>query len=175
MAVSSNIVLGIDPGSRITGFGFIRQEGTRLIHVHSGIIDCLDEPTLERRLKKIQDELTQLIQTYKPNSVAMEGIFFAKNVKSAVTLAHARGVAMCTAAQFNLTVQEYKPTQVKEAIVGYGKATKEQIQDMVVRLLNLSKSQVVELDQTDALAIAICHTHTDQIQRKISQYNVKHV
>lgn len=171
----SNVVLGIDPGSRITGFGLIRLEGTRLIHVHSGIIDCLDEPTLERRLKKIQDELTKLIQTHKPTSVAMEGIFFAKNVKSAVTLAHARGVAMCTAAQFGLTVQEYKPLSVKEAIVGYGKASKDQIHDMVIRLLNLSKSQVVELDQTDALAIAICHAHTDQITKKISKYTVAQI
>lgn len=172
---ASTIVLGIDPGSRITGFGLIRLEGTRLTHIHSGVIDCLDEPTLERRLKKIQDELTKLIQTYKPNEVAIEGIFFAKNVKSAVTLAHARGVAMCTAAQFNLPVHEYKPLSVKEAVVGYGKASKDQIHDMVVRLLNLSKTQIIALDQTDALAIAICHGHTDQINKKISKYATVHV
>jgi crossover junction endodeoxyribonuclease RuvC len=175
MAAPSNIVLGIDPGSLKTGFGLVRLEGTRLTHIHSGVIDCQDEATLERRLKKIQDELTKIIQTYKPDSVAIEGIFFAKNVKSAVTLAHARGVAMCTAAQFGLAVHEYKPLSVKEAVVGYGKATKDQIYDMVVRLLNLPKAQVVALDQTDALAVAICHGHTDQINKKISKYSVTHV
>lgn len=175
MAVSPSITLGIDPGSLKTGFGLIRQEGTRLIHIHSGTIDCTDEPTLERRLKKIQDELTRIIQTYKPTQAALEGIFYAKNVKSAITLAHARGVALCTAAQFGLNVTEYKPLEVKSAVVGYGKATKDQIHDMVVRLLNLPKNQVGGLDQTDALAVAICHTHTDQIVRKISPYSIKHV
>jgi crossover junction endodeoxyribonuclease RuvC len=175
MAVSSNIVLGIDPGSIKTGFGLIRQEGTRLIHIHSGTIDCHDEPTLDRRLKKIQDELTKVIQAYKPDQVALEGIFYAKNVKSAVTLAHARGVALCTAAQFGLQVTEYKPLSVKEACVGYGRATKEQIHDMVIRLLNLPKAQIQAFDQTDALAVAICHLHTDQILKKISKYDNAHI
>jgi crossover junction endodeoxyribonuclease RuvC len=175
MAAPSNIVLGIDPGSRKTGFGLIRQEGSRLIHIHSGTINAEDEPTLERRLKKIQDELAAIIQKYKPSSAALEGIFYAKNVKSAITLAHARGVALCTAAQFGLTVTEYKPLSVKEACVGYGRATKEQIHEMVIRLLNLSKHQVSEFDQTDALAVAICHLHTDQIQRKISKFDSIHV
>lgn len=175
MAVSSNIILGIDPGSLKTGFGLIRQEGTRLIHVQSGMIDCQDEPTLERRLKKIQDGLSQMIQTHKPSQVALEGIFYAKNVKSAVTLAHARGVALCTVAQFGLSVTEYKPLAVKEACVGYGRATKEQICDMVLRLLNLSKTSIASFDQTDALAVAICHLHTDQIYRKISKYTSIHV
>lgn len=171
----TKIVLGVDPGSHKTGFGLIRQEGSRLIHIHSGTIDCGDQPTLERRLKKIQDELTSVIQKYKPTTVALEGIFYAKNVKSAITLAHARGVALCTAAQFGLAVAEYKPLSVKEACVGYGRATKEQIHDMVIRLLNLPKQQVVAFDQTDALAVAICHLHTDQINRKISKYDSIHV
>jgi crossover junction endodeoxyribonuclease RuvC len=105
----------------------------------------------------------------------VEGIFYAKNVKSAVTLAHARGVALCTAAQFDLKVTEYKPLSVKEACVGYGRATKEQIHDMVIRLLNLPKAQVQAFDQTDALAVAICHLHTDQINKKISKYATVHV
>lgn len=175
MAVASNIVLGIDPGSHKTGFGLIRQEGTRLIHIHSGVIECSDEPTFDRRLKKIQDELTKIIQNYKPNEVAVEGIFYAKNVKSAVTLAHARGVVLCTAAQFGLKVTEYKPLSVKEACVGYGRATKDQIYEMVVRLLNLPKTQMASLDQSDALAVAICHMHTDQINKKISKYRSIHV
>lgn len=175
MSTPYNIVLGIDPGSLKTGFGLVRQEGTRLIHVHSGIIDCQDEATLDRRLKKIQDELTKIIQIYKPTEVAVEGIFYAKNVKSAVTLAHARGVALCTAAQFGLKVTEYKPLAIKQACVGYGQATKEQIYEMVVRLLNLPKQDIAALDQTDALAVAICHLHTDQINRKISKYNSIHV
>jgi len=170
----SNVILGIDPGSLKTGFGLVRQEGTRLIHVHSGTIDCQDEPTLERRLKKIQDQLTQIIQTFKPAQVALEGVFYAKNVKSAVILAHARGVALCTAAQFGITVTEYKPLSVKEACVGYGRATKEQIFEMVIRLLNLPKADIQTFDQTDALAVAICHLHTDQIQRKISKYSSIH-
>jgi crossover junction endodeoxyribonuclease RuvC len=175
MAAPSTIVLGIDPGSIKTGFGLIRQEGTRLIHIYSGTIDASDEPTFVQRLKKIQDELTKTIQTYKPTEVAVEGIFYAKNVKSAVTLAHARGVALCTAAQFDLKVTEYKPLSVKEACVGYGRATKEQIHDMVIRLLNLPKAQVQAFDQTDALAVAICHLHTDQINKKISKYATVHV
>ena len=175
MEVQPQIILGIDPGSLKTGFGLVRQEGTRLIHIHSGTIDCQDEPTLDRRLKKIQDELTHIIQAFKPTQAALEGIFFAKNVKSAVTLAHARGVALCTMAQFGLTVTEYKPLAVKEACVGYGRATKEQIFEMVTRLLNLPKKDIAAFDQTDALAIAICHLHTDQINRKISKYNSIHV
>ena len=172
---ASNIVLGIDPGSLKTGYGLVRQEGTRLVHIHSGVIKLAHLDSLDQKLKTIQDELTKVIQTHKPTQAALEEIFYAKNVKSAITLAHARGVAVCTVAQHQLPVHEYTPLSVKEACVGYGRASKEQIQAMVLRLLNLKESQVQTFDQTDALAVAICHIHTHQTLQKISKYGSVHV
>ena len=163
--------LGIDPGSLKTGFGIVRQDGTRLIHIHSGVIRLEKIESLDLKLKMIQDELSIIIQKYRPTCVSVESIFFAKNVKSALTLAHARGVAICTAAQHGLPVFEYTPLAVKEACVGYGRATKDQIFEMVVRLLNLPRHEVETLDQTDALAVAICHIHTDQTRRRIAKYD----
>ncbi len=175
MPSSSSIVLGIYPGSIKTGYGLVRQEGSRLIHIHSGIIDVKKETSLDQKLKIIQNELSNIIQTHKPSEAALETIFYAKNVKSAITLAHARGVALCTAAQHNLSVFEYSPLAVKEACVGYGRAAKEQTQSMVLRMLNLKASQMTSFDQSDALAVAICHIHTNQVNKKISKYDSVHV
>lgn len=169
--MSSAIILGIDPGSLKTGYGLIRKEGNRLIHIHSGVIRLEKLETLDRKLKAIQDELTVIIQLYKPVAVSLESIFYAKNVKSALTLAHARGVAICTAAQFEIPIHEYTPLSVKEACVGYGRATKDQIFEMVVRLLHLPRQDVETLDQTDALAVAICHIHTDQFKSRVAKFD----
>ena len=170
-----NIVIGIDPGSLRTGYGIVCQDGTRLIHIHSGIIDVRKETSIDQRLKKIQDQLDEVIKNHRPNMAALETVFYAKNVKSAITLAHARGVALCTAAQNLLSIYEYSPLSVKEACVGYGRATKDQIQTMVLRLLGISKKEIQSFDQTDALAIGICHLHSNQIQQKISKQSSVHV
>ena len=159
MTQSSSLVLGIDPGSRITGFGFIRQTGNQLKHIDSGCIQ-LKADHLSEKLHLLQQQLAQLIQRHQPQCLALESIFYAKNVKSALTLAHARGVVLCTAAAYQLPTFEYSPLEVKRASVGYGRASKQQIHDMTCRLLNLSAEQIDTHDQTDALSVAICHLHS---------------
>jgi len=153
-------VLGIDCGGEYTGYGVVEQddEGS-LHHLCSGAIRLLPREPLELRLKKICEKLTEIIATYAPEQVAIEDVFYAVNVKSALKLGHVRGVAMLTAAQAGLSVVAYSPLSIKSAVVGYGKAEKCQVQMMVARLLALPAPPEPP-DVADALAIAICHLHT---------------
>lgn len=161
------VVLGIDPGSITTGFGVIAQIGTRLVHIQSGSIHTPAKAPLQNRLKTIYDGLVQVIETNRPSVVALESIFFAKNVRAALTLAHARGVAILAAAQTGIDVAEYSPMEVKRATVGYGKASKDQIVTMMRHLLRLPADQVKELhDTTDALAVAVCHLNVAHTSRR---------
>jgi crossover junction endodeoxyribonuclease RuvC len=152
------IILGIDPGSRTTGYGLIRQEGNRLIHVDNGAIFTKSDQPLPDRLKVIYDGLADVIARYQPEEMAIEDIFVAKNASSALKLGHARGTAMVVGVNNALPVAEYTAMQVKSAVVGYGHANKNQVQKMVKTLLNLP--EIAQEDASDALAVAICHANS---------------
>ena len=147
-------ILGIDPGSVITGFGIIQQIGGKQIYVASGCIKVGKKPWAER-LKQIYADLTAITQQYLPEHAAIEQVFVSKNVSSALKLGHARGVAMLALANFGVDIAEYSPRKIKQAVVGHGGAEKIQVQHMVKTLLGLSAAPAA--DAADALAIAICH------------------
>lgn len=152
-------ILGIDPGLRITGFGVIEQTGGRLAYVTSGCIRT-PEAGLPQRLKTIFDHLTEIILTHRPQAVTVEQVFVNVNPKSTLLLGQARGAAICAAVAQGLPVAEYTALQVKQAVVGNGHAEKEQVQEMVRRLLALPGAP--SPDAADALACAICHAHGSQ-------------
>lgn len=152
-------ILGIDPGLRITGFGVIEQAGGRLAYVTSGCIRT-PEAGLPQRLKTIFDHLTEIILTHRPQAVTVEQVFVNVNPKSTLLLGQARGAAICAAVAQGLPVAEYTALQVKQAVVGNGHAEKEQVQEMVRRLLALPGAPAP--DAADALACAICHAHGSQ-------------
>lgn len=150
------VILGIDPGSRVTGYGVIREHSRRLEYIDSGCIRTADG-ALPERLLQIFNGVCLLMEQFSPNEVAIEQVFMHKNVSSALKLGHARGVAMVACASHRIAVNEYAARAVKQNVVGYGAADKAQVQHMVVNLLMLSA--VPQADAADALAIAICHSH----------------
>ncbi|MET1253998.1 crossover junction endodeoxyribonuclease RuvC [Aliikangiella maris] len=154
-----SIILGIDPGSRVTGFGVIRIKGKSLEYVASGCIR-VKEGILSDRLNQIFDGIAQVIQHYKPDEAAIEQVFLAKNADSALKLGQARGAAMVAMAQHALVVAEYSARQIKQSVVGKGAADKSQVQHMVVNLLGLNATP--QSDAADGLAVAICHGHALQ-------------
>ena len=152
------IVLGIDPGTAMTGYGLVERTGSRLRAVDYG---CLETPAgmpLPERLLLIQDGLSDLIESHRPDLVAVERLFFNKNVQTAFAVGQARGVALLTAARFGLPVHEYGPHEVKLAVTGHGRAEKVQVQRMVQVVLGLAVLPRPD-DAADALAIAICLAH----------------
>ncbi|MGA9511078.1 MAG: crossover junction endodeoxyribonuclease RuvC [Candidatus Sulfotelmatobacter sp.] len=153
-------VLGIDCGGAYTGYGVVEMDsGGQLLCLTYGAIKLSPQEPLARRLSRIYDGLGALIVDHRPNEVAIEGIFYALNVKSALQLGQVRGVAMLAAAAAGLDVAEYSPLTIKSSVVGYGRAEKQQVQHMVTRLLSLAQAPE-PMDASDALAIAICHLHT---------------
>ncbi len=150
------IILGIDPGSRTTGYGIIEVNNQKMTYLDSGCVKTPDG-ALGLRLLEIFNGVCQLMETYQPSEVAIEKIFMHENASSALKLGHARGVAMVACASHRVSIHEYTPRQVKQSVVGYGAAQKEQVKHMVMRLLLLSKPP--QTDAADALAIAICHQH----------------
>jgi len=154
-------ILGIDPGSRITGYGIISHEGTRLIHLDNGAIHTDSHKDLPARLKKIYGALSEVIMQYRPDAVAVENIFFATNVQSALKLGQARGAAIVAGVNAGLPVFEYSALQVKQAVVGHGRASKDQVQKMLKVLLKLP--EVAQEDASDALAVAVCHAHSSKL------------
>ncbi|MCX7117606.1 MAG: crossover junction endodeoxyribonuclease RuvC [Legionellales bacterium] len=150
------VILGIDPGSRITGYGIIKEKGRQLHYIDSGCIRTSDGE-LSQRLLQIFNGVCQLMETYSPEEVAIEQIFMHQNPNSALKLGHARGVAMVACASHRIKVNEYSAREVKQAVSGYGAALKIQVNQMVVSLLRLSSSP--QSDAADALAVAICHSH----------------
>jgi crossover junction endodeoxyribonuclease RuvC len=158
-------ILGIDPGTRITGYGIIDVEGNRLRHVDNGIIKTRSSDPLPLRLKTIYDGLSAILKEFSPQAVAVEQVFLANNPRAALTLGHARGTAVLSAVNLGLEVHEYSALQVKSAVVGYGHAAKQQVQQMVKALINLP--EVAQEDAADALAVAICHANSRTMQQAI--------
>lgn len=159
------IILGVDPGSRITGYGIIRSEGRHIEYLDSGCIRVGEKPMAER-LQTIFHSLATLIGEYRPDEFAIEQVFMARNPDSALKLGQARGAAIVSAANSGLAVHEYSARQVKQAVVGNGGADKGQVQHMVQTLLALSRRP--QADAADALAIALCHAHMNQSVGRIS-------
>jgi crossover junction endodeoxyribonuclease RuvC len=153
------IILGIDPGSRITGYGLINQHGNKLEYIASGCIR-LGKDELPERLNQIFDSVTEIVNLYSPQEMAIEEVFMGKNAASALKLGQARGSAIVACTQQNLPIAEYAARKVKQSVVGKGSATKDQMQHMVMTLLQLPG--VPQEDAADALGIAICHAHTRQ-------------
>lgn len=151
------LILGVDPGSRKTGFGIINVNGNHHEYVTSGVIR-LPSTELPERLKVIFDSLIEIIETHCPQAVAVEQVFMAKNAGSALKLGQARGAAITACVSQGLEVTEYSARQIKQAVVGTGAAKKEQVQHMVKTLLNLPASP--QEDAADALGAAICHAHS---------------
>ena len=153
-------VLGIDCGTEYTGYGIVELlADDRLVYLDCGAIKLSPREPMSTRLSRISIRLHELIIEHHPDRVAIEDVFYAVNVKSALKLGQVRGVAMLAAATAGLEVAEYSPLSIKSAVVGYGKAEKHQVQQMVTRLLNLEQVPASP-DAADALAIAICHLHT---------------
>ena len=153
-------VLGIDCGTEYTGYGVVELDGDgRLTCLTCGAIKLSNRNTMASRLATIFAGLGRVITEHRPENVAIEDVFYALNVKSALKLGQVRGVAMLAASSAGLDVSEYSPLSIKSAVVGYGRAEKQQVQHMVTRLLNLAETPE-PADAADALAIAICHLHT---------------
>ncbi len=153
------VILGIDPGSRITGFGVIAVERGLTRYVASGCVR-VQSRALPARLHEIYAGIAEVMTAYRPDQVAIERVFVHRNADSALKLGHARGAAICAATCHEVEVAEYSPREIKQAIVGTGGAAKQQIQHMVCALLNLKEAP--QADAADALAVALCHSHTRQ-------------
>lgn len=151
-------VLGLDPGTATTGYGVVEQRNSRLYHITHGVIATPPKSPFEKRLSTIYDETRALVVKYKPDFVGLEKIYFKQNVTTGITVAQARGVLALAVAQASLPIREITPADVKKGVVGYGKATKQQVQEMVRVLLNLDDVPKPD-DAADALAIAICTLH----------------
>ena len=156
-------VIGIDPGTAITGWGVVDGDGNDLQMVAAGVVRTAAGTPLPQRLQIIYNDLTALIKEWQPESSAIEELFFSKNAKTALAVGHGRGVAMLALANANLSITEYKPLEVKQAVTGYGGADKQQIQQMVKLLLSLEDIPRPD-DAADALAVAICHVHSARLR-----------
>lgn len=152
-------VIGIDPGSRRCGFGVLSRDGSYLA---SGTIVLSENGPLPERLRELHDELVSVIGEHGPSVAAVERVFFARSVKSALTLGEARGVVLMAASSMGLDVREYSATEVKKSVTGYGRAEKSQVQEMVRRVLGLDHG--LSPDGADALAIAICHMNMTKLE-----------
>jgi crossover junction endodeoxyribonuclease RuvC len=161
-------ILGIDPGTRVTGYGVVEKRGNRLLHIDNGALYTRSDEELAFRLKTIHDGLSRIIREYAPEAVAVEQIFVAKNALSALKLGHARGAALLAGMNAGLPVFEYSALQVKNAVVGYGRAAKLQVQQMVRALINLP--EIAQEDASDALAVAICHAHSMDLGSRLRAF-----
>ena len=166
------IIIGVDPGYAIVGIGVIEYNGNRFRPLEYGAITTpAGMPTVDR-LKKIYDEMTLLIDKYKPDAVAIEELFFNSNQKTAINVAQARGVILVSVTNRGVPIFEYTPLQVKQSVTGYGRADKNQIQQMVKTLLNLNVIPKPD-DAADGLALAICHAHSNKINKMFDLNNVR--
>src|SRR5215213_9509422 len=159
-------ILGIDPGTATMGWGVIRQEGNRLRYMQHGTVTTPASWEMPRRLGRLFDGVTELIEGYRPETVAVEELFFNTNVTTAITVGQARGVALLAVYKAGVEVTEYTPLQVKQAITSYGRADKRQVQEMVRTLLNLREIPRPD-DAADGLAIAICHAFSSSLPGKV--------
>lgn len=159
-------VIGIDPGSRFTGYGIIEKRGNTLTTIASGrIVAGSSSVPLAQRLSVIYTELDVILKRYEPEFGAIEGIFHARNAMSSLKLGHARGVAMLTLELHNITLHEYPPASVKQAVTGNGRSSKDNVERMVRMLLSI-QGDLAE-DESDALSIAICHCNTINFKRRL--------
>jgi len=165
------IILGIDPGIAIVGWGVVDYTGNKFTPIAYGSIQTPKELTTERRLERIYHELTDIIKTYHPQSMAVEELFFNTNQTTGIRVAEARGVILLAGQLCGLPIAEYTPLQVKQAVVGYGRAEKKQVITMVTMMLGLPKPPKPD-DTADALALAITHAHSG-CSRLASYYNLK--
>jgi crossover junction endodeoxyribonuclease RuvC len=159
-------IIGIDPGFAITGYGIVDYIGNKFKVVDYGHISTKAGEILDRRLLTLNQRLEELLIHYKPDRLAVEELFFNKNVKTVIHVGQGRGVVILTAAKNNIPVFEYTPLQVKQAVTGYGRADKSQVQHMVKILLNLEKIPKPD-DVADALAVAICHGNSSGLEERI--------
>ena len=153
------IIMGIDPGFAITGYGVVKYEGNKFSPLEYGAVLTKATTPFARRLLELDEGLSGVIEKYRPDAISVEELFFNKNIKTAIMAAHGRGIALAAAARSGAEVFEYTPLQVKQAVVGYGRAEKAQIQQMVKVILNLPCIPKPD-DVADALAIAVCHGHS---------------
>jgi crossover junction endodeoxyribonuclease RuvC len=164
-------VLGVDPGTAITGYGIVCSEGQSLAPVIYGVITTPAGLALPLRLRQLYGELRELVNTYHPTEAAVEELYFARNARTALAVGHARGVILLALAEAGLDIYSYTPLQVKKAITGYGRADKEQMQQMVRLLLSLEAIPKPD-DAADALAVAICHAHASAVTAQLSRFDV---
>jgi crossover junction endodeoxyribonuclease RuvC len=157
-------ILGIDPGSRITGYGVIESDGRKSVHIASGCIR-MQQTEMPQRLGEIYRGVSQVIADYAPTEMAVEEVFVAKNPSSALKLGHARGAAVCAGVMAGLPIAEYTPRMIKQTVVGTGAADKEQVQHMIKLILQLKEK--LNADQADALAVAISHAHSNSTMLNI--------
>lgn len=158
-------IIGIDPGSRITGYGVVEKRGASFVHIDNGCLTTRPRDSMAERLEHIHSGLTEVFAKYRPDAAAIEEVFFAKNVSSSLKLGEARGVALLASVQSKVAVFEYATREVKQALTGYGQATKDQIQKMVKSMLGLP--EVAQEDASDALAVAICHLQSYRMRKVI--------
>jgi crossover junction endodeoxyribonuclease RuvC len=159
--------IGVDPGSRYTGYGIVDGDGFRLKYIHHGTVKLPAARPLCERLKIIFEEINASIREYSPEFMAVEEVFFAKNVKSALSLGQARGAVILAGASAGLSIHEYSALRIKQSVAGYGRAAKDQVAAMIQRLLRIDSS--IEPNAADALAVAVCHisTHSSNLRWKI--------
>ncbi|ANF82020.1 crossover junction endodeoxyribonuclease RuvC [Acinetobacter sp. NCu2D-2] len=163
-----SLIIGIDPGSRLTGYGIIQKEGSKLTFVDAGTIRT-ETAEMPERLKRIFAGVERIVKFYGPTEAAVEQVFMAQNPDSALKLGQARGAAIAALVNLDLQVAEYTARQIKQSVVGYGAAEKDQVQMMVMRILNLSIKP--QQDAADALAAAICHAHASGSMSKMAVLN----
>lgn len=159
-------ILGIDPGFAITGFSIIDYQGNKFKLITSGAILTEAHTSFPLRLEKIYNDLSQIIEEYKPDAMSIEELFFNNNAKTAINVAQARGVILVTAKINKVPIYEYTPLQVKQAVVGYGRADKMQVQRMVKMILHEENLPKLD-DTTDSMAIAICHAHSAKFAQSL--------
>jgi crossover junction endodeoxyribonuclease RuvC len=161
------LVLGIDPGTAITGYGLVRETRDRLYLVDSGVVTTQAGQPLPERLRIIYRGLTAVIRQHEPDVAAVEELFFSRNVRTALSVGHARGVVLLALADAELPIHEYKPLEIKQAVAGYGGADKQQVQEMVRMLLDLERAPQPD-DAADAVAVAVCHIHSARMATLIA-------
>jgi crossover junction endodeoxyribonuclease RuvC len=162
------VILGLDPGTATTGFGIISYENDKFSLLDYGCITTPKDLALAERLQQISDDLEEIVKDSNPDEIAIEEIFFSKNIKTAIHVAHARGALMQKLSSEGYSINEYKPQQIKEAVCGYGKAEKIQVQKMVQLMLEMDTLPRPD-DAADALAVAICHGNSLKVRRLYEQ------
>ncbi len=162
------LILGIDPGTAIMGYGLIEKKGNQLKALNYGCWRTPAHTPLPDRLLQLYQGIEEYLNQNHPDEIAVEELFFNRNTTTALSVGHARGIALLAAAQRGIPVGEYTPLQVKQAVVGYGKAEKQQVQQMVRALLGLTEIPKPD-DAADALAVAICHAHSNGLQRRVEE------